>query len=172
MTTPTAWSVAERCRTGTARSLVTACLVTAWSCTRTIRSGRRACSARPSDSCVAGYAVDVVCLRDSGEPARESHHGVEIHRLDVQIDKRSLAFQFLSYLNFGLRAMVTIARLHHRRRYTSVQVHNLPDFLVFCAIVPKLQGVGVILDLHDLMPEFFRAGSRPRPAAAGASSGG
>jgi hypothetical protein len=34
-------------------------------------------------------------------------------------------------------------------------VHNLPDFLVFCTFLVKLRGVPVILDLHDLMPEFY-----------------
>jgi hypothetical protein len=36
-----------------------------------------------------------------------------------------------------------------------VQAHNLPDFLVFAALVPKLLGARLILDLHDLMPEFY-----------------
>jgi len=36
-----------------------------------------------------------------------------------------------------------------------VQVHNLPDFLVFSAIIPRLTGSRIILDLHDLMPEFY-----------------
>jgi glycosyltransferase involved in cell wall biosynthesis len=102
----------------------------------------------------AGYAVDVVCLRDTGERARERYRGVEIHRLNVQLDKRGLTRQFWSYVRFGMRAAARVAVLHHRHRYRSVQVHNLPDFLVFCALGPKLQRVPVILDLHDLMPEF------------------
>jgi glycosyltransferase involved in cell wall biosynthesis len=39
--------------------------------------------------------------------------------------------------------------------YDSIQVHNLPDFLVFCTYKQKKRGVPIILDLHDLMPEFF-----------------
>jgi glycosyltransferase involved in cell wall biosynthesis len=105
----------------------------------------------------AGYEVDVLCLRGDGEPARQRYRDVEVHRLPVAVDKRSLARQFLSYLRFLGRATVALTRLHRRRSYASVQVHNLPDFLVFCAIVPKLRGVPVILDLHDLMPEFFSA---------------
>ena len=46
--------------------------------------------------------------------------------------------------------------LHLRRRYGVVQTHNLPDF-VFAALGPKLLGARVILDLHDLMPEFYAA---------------
>ena len=32
-----------------------------------------------------------------------------------------------------------------------------PTFLVFAALVPKLSGARLILDLHDLMPEFYAA---------------
>jgi glycosyltransferase involved in cell wall biosynthesis len=103
----------------------------------------------------AGYAVDVICLRHDGEAARERVGGVDVHRLPVQVDKRSLRHQFVSYLRFFALASARLARQHARRPYRSVQVHNLPDFLVFCALVPKLQRVPVILDLHDLMPEFF-----------------
>jgi glycosyltransferase involved in cell wall biosynthesis len=35
-------------------------------------------------------------------------------------------------------------------------VHNMPDALVFSAIVPKLLGAKVILDLHDPMPELMQ----------------
>src|SRR2546425_11168806 len=33
----------------------------------------------------------------------------------------------------------------------------MPDFLVFTAVVPRLLGARVILDLHDPMPELFRS---------------
>jgi glycosyltransferase involved in cell wall biosynthesis len=76
-------------------------------------------------------------------------------RLPVEVDKRSLAHQLVSYLHFLARASVRLAQLHHQDAYRTVQVHNLPDFLVLSAVVPKARGVPVILDLHDLMPEFF-----------------
>jgi glycosyltransferase involved in cell wall biosynthesis len=112
----------------------------------------------------AGYAVDVICLRKPSESARERYRGVEIHRLPVRLNKAGLGRQFLSYLQFLALATVRLARLHTARRYDTVQVHNLPDFLVLCALVPKVQGVPVVLDLHDLMPEFFegRFGRRHR----------
>jgi glycosyltransferase involved in cell wall biosynthesis len=103
----------------------------------------------------AGYAVDVICLRERGERRRERHRGVEIHRLPVRVDKSRLWRQLLGYLHFFALAMVRLSRLHLRYRYSTVQVHNLPDFLVFCALAPKFQRVPIILDLHDLMPEFF-----------------
>ena len=103
----------------------------------------------------AGYEVDVICLRDEADPPRERYRGVEVRRLPMSIDKRSLVHQLLSYVVFTLRAGALLAKLHRRAPYSSIQAHNLPDFLVFCALIPKLRGTPVILDLHDLMPEFF-----------------
>jgi glycosyltransferase involved in cell wall biosynthesis len=61
------------------------------------------------------------------------------------------------YLLFLVLAFFKLSALHLRWRYPVVQVHNLPDLLVFAALVPKLWGARLILDLHDLMPEFYAA---------------
>jgi glycosyltransferase involved in cell wall biosynthesis len=103
----------------------------------------------------AGFEVDVVCLRRRGEPAVERSGAIEIHRLPMRLRKGTLITQFASYLEFFVLAFGRVSALQRRRPYDSLQVHNLPDFLVFCALVPKMRGVPVILDLHDLMPEFF-----------------
>lgn len=103
-----------------------------------------------------GYAVDVLCLRAPGEPARGEHDGVVVRRLSVRRHRnRGIAVQLLEYLAFFVAAATVVSVRHLRRPYDAVQVHNLPDFLVFCALVPKLTGAAVLLDLHDLMPEFF-----------------
>lgn len=102
----------------------------------------------------AGYEVDVVCLRRTGQVPLEEHRGVQVHRLPVALDKRSLPRQLGAYARFGMRAGAHLARLHRTRPYGSVQVHNLPDVLVLSALVPWLGGVPVVLDLHDLVPEF------------------
>ena len=116
----------------------------------------------------AGFEVDVICLREAGERPLERYRGVQIHRLPVRLEKRSLSRQLLSYVRFTLRAGARLTRLQLRLPYTTVQVHNLPDFLVFSAVAPKIRGVPVILDLHDLMPEFFagRFGSDARRSIA------
>ena len=105
-----------------------------------------------------GIDVDVLCLRGHGEPASERVDGVTVRRLPVGRHRgRGLAWQLVEYLAFFVLASAVLSALHLRRRYRTVQVHNLPDFLVFCALVPKLTGAGVLLDLHDLMPEFMAA---------------
>jgi glycosyltransferase involved in cell wall biosynthesis len=104
-----------------------------------------------------GYQVDVICLRHPNEPVEEVHNGVQVYRLPVKRVRGGFVIEMLNYLHFFLMAAFKLTILHWRRRYYSIQVHNLPDFLVFCTLIPKLQGVPVILDLHDLMPEFFMA---------------
>ncbi len=107
-----------------------------------------------------GLEVDVLCLRDAGrEPLFEVVHGANVYRLAATrtYGKVGLAKLLLEYLVFFFRAMLALMRLHPRRRYATVQVHNLPDFLIFSAWYPKLRGARLLLDLHDLMPEFFAA---------------
>jgi glycosyltransferase involved in cell wall biosynthesis len=50
-----------------------------------------------------------------------------------------------------------VAWLHLRRPYDVVLVHNMPDFLVFAALIPKLLGAKVILDVQDVTPELMAA---------------
>src|SRR4029079_10207906 len=56
------------------------------------------------------------------------------------------AFLFLVGALLGWRCL--------SRRYHLVHVHNMPDFLVFSSLIPKLFGARVLLDLHDPMPEL------------------
>ena len=119
---------------------------------------------REAEALVAhGYQVDVIALRGREEIAQEQYRGVHVYRLPLRIRKNSLIRQFLNYVYFLLLAAVKLAQFHGRHPYHTVQVHNLPDFLVFCALIPKIGGVPVILDLHDLMPEFY-AGRFPEHA--------
>jgi glycosyltransferase involved in cell wall biosynthesis len=106
----------------------------------------------------AGVKVDVVCLRKQGEPAREEQDGVSVFRLPVGRHRgQGMAVQLIEYLLFLVMATAVVTWRHSRASYAAVQVHNLPDILVLSAIVPKLTGAAVILDIHDLMPEFFQA---------------
>jgi glycosyltransferase involved in cell wall biosynthesis len=105
-----------------------------------------------------GFAVDVICAGEAGEPRRDHLDGITVYRIPVRRRRgMGLAAQLVEYLTFAAWATAMTALLDGRRRYDSIQVHNVPDFLVFSAVVPKLRGVPVILDLHDLMPEFFAA---------------
>ena len=114
---------------------------------------------REAESLVkAGRPVQVLGLRQEGGPATSEVEGVRVHQLDVQRHQGAgLGVYLREYLSFLARATLAAVRLHRRERFALVQVHSLPDFLVFAALPLRLVGVPVLLDLHEAMPEFFRS---------------
>lgn len=115
--------------------------------------------AREAEALVeSGREVDVFALRGPGTVEREVINGVNVQRIDVQRHQGAGLVRYVAeYLAFLVRSAWRLTRAHRGRRYGLVQVHTLPDFLVFAALPLRLRGVPVILDLHEAMPEFFRA---------------
>jgi glycosyltransferase involved in cell wall biosynthesis len=113
---------------------------------------RRAAEALASE----GMEVEVICLRAAPEePARETCHGVEITRVPLKRRRGGPVGYLFQYAAFITSAFLMLAGRSLRRRYALVHVHNMPDPLVFSALVPKLLGAKVVLDLHDPMPELM-----------------
>jgi glycosyltransferase involved in cell wall biosynthesis len=105
-----------------------------------------------------GYEVDVLCLRDEGEAGFETVNGINIYRFPVRRgSSRGLFARLREYLTFFFFVFFKFLALQPARHYQVVQAHNLPDFLIFSALIPKLMGARLILDIHDRMPEFFAA---------------
>jgi len=106
-----------------------------------------------------GDSVEVFALRRSPEtPKEEIIAGVKVFRIQDRFskDRQSKSADFLwPLLRFLAVSSWWLTRRHLRRRYQLVHVHNIPDFLVFAAWYPKLTGTKVILDIHDIVPEFF-----------------
>ena len=105
-----------------------------------------------------GDQVEVFALRASPEmPREEVLHGVKVIRVQDRFNKQEQSK--LSYLLRLLRFLVVsswhVSKRHWHRRYDFVHAHNLPDFVVFAAWLPRLTGASVILDVHDIVPEFF-----------------
>jgi glycosyltransferase involved in cell wall biosynthesis len=118
----------------------------------------------------AGRPVDVYALRREGDATTTTLDGVTVHRLDVQRHQGArLRTYLVEYLDFFARAAAALTQANARRHYALVQVHTLPDFLVFAALHFRLAGIPVVLDLHEAMPEFFRA-RFPRASSAPAQA--
>jgi len=104
----------------------------------------------------AGFEVDFLALRREGDPAVEMIRGVRvIHVNQRRYRGRGLFRYMLAYLNFFIRCFSKSAALSLRKSYVVVHVNNMPDFLVFSTLVPKLMGAKVLLDIHDPMPNTF-----------------
>ena len=112
---------------------------------------------RQSDALLdAGHEVDIVCLRQPGEPEEEVDGGQRIVRLPINRSFIGFAGHIAEYVAFTAMVAWRLAREHRVRRYDLVQVATVPDFLAFGALPEKLGGVPLLLDLHEDMPEFFR----------------
>jgi glycosyltransferase involved in cell wall biosynthesis len=106
----------------------------------------------------AGYDVDVIALGSPAERALERSGGVRIVRLPVQHVRGTNALRsFLEYAGFALRATVEVVRVHRRAAIDVVYVHAPPDFLIVTALVPRLLGSRIVLDIHDLSPHMLEA---------------
>ncbi len=103
-----------------------------------------------------GMHLEVICLKETDEePESESFNGVEITRIPLKRRRGGKLTYIIQYGSFVLLSGAILAVRACRRRYDLVHVHNMPDFLVFSALVPKMLGARVILDLHDPMPELM-----------------
>lgn len=103
-----------------------------------------------------GAQVDAITLYRPGQPRHEVINGVDVVRIqERQKNEKSKYQHFLKMLRFLFRSMVEVTRRHLSRRYDIIHVHSLPDFEVFAAFIAKLLGAKLILDIHDLSPEFY-----------------
>lgn len=103
----------------------------------------------------AGFAVDVIALRRPGQSRREAIRGVQVYRVQARYRGSSLLRYIGEYVRFFSLCALMSAALVVSKRYKVVHVHNMPDALVFSAVIPKLFGSKVILDIHDPMPETY-----------------
>jgi glycosyltransferase involved in cell wall biosynthesis len=108
--------------------------------------------------CQAGMEVDLLCLQQfPDEPRREQIKGVEVFRTALKKSRAGKLAYASQYIAFLLLGFLWLSRRRLTRHYDVVHVHNMPDFLVFCAAFAKALGARVVLDLHDPTAEVFMA---------------
>ena len=105
-----------------------------------------------------GDQVEVIALRRSSQlPKCELIKGVLVHRIQDRFGKDEgspWSYLWLVLRFFFASAKWLVINGRHRK-FDLVHVHNIPDFLIFSAWFPKLRGAPIILDIHDVVPEFF-----------------
>ena len=102
-----------------------------------------------------GYTVIIICSRGEGEPKTEHHPDLHIFRIPVSKKRKSIPSRLWEYLQFLFIAAMMVIYMMVKYRPSVFHVHTLPDFLVFACIVPRMFGKKVILDFHELFPEFM-----------------
>jgi len=104
-----------------------------------------------------GYLVDVYCLAREKSDRSVRENGVRIFRLPLQRKRGRSVNYLVRYGAFFLWTTALMSIQHLRRRYDVVFVHNLPNFLVFSATIPRIAGAKVVLEIHDPAPELLSA---------------
>ncbi len=103
-----------------------------------------------------GDEVDVIALGREGALGKETVHGVNVFRIQSRrSDSSSRTSYALGVVFFFFRSMFRITRTQVKDPYRLIHIHSVPDFLVFSAWLPRLLGAKIILDIHDLLPEFY-----------------
>lgn len=103
----------------------------------------------------AGCMVDVLGLHELKAKEFVDESGVRLFSIPVSWTRKNRITYLLEYgLSFLLLGFL-LTKLYFKNRYDVIHVHNMPDFLVFCAFIPKLLGAKIILDIHDPMPEVY-----------------
>jgi glycosyltransferase involved in cell wall biosynthesis len=101
-----------------------------------------------------GDRVDCVCLNDDAElPVGEGRIG--LHRAAAAKPRGGARAYLEGNARFLAGATRKVSALDRRRHFDLIEIHNMPDALVFAALRPKLRGVPIVLNFHDTFPELF-----------------
>jgi len=121
---------------------------------------------RSADALVRqGMEVEYICTADGKVPRQEKINGLEVFRVPIQ-HRRGGKFGYAwEYSAFTLASAAILAARSLRHRYDLIFINNMPDVLVASALLPKMLGAKVILDLHDPMPELMMTIFRKDPVS-------
>jgi glycosyltransferase involved in cell wall biosynthesis len=111
---------------------------------------------RKAEALVAsGYSVDVLALRPVGGQKQYRLNGVNVYTISLGKKRGSLVRYLYEYAAFFVWTFVRVPLLMRRRHYAVVDVNTLPDFLIFAPILARWMGASLILDMHEITPEFY-----------------
>jgi glycosyltransferase involved in cell wall biosynthesis len=100
-------------------------------------------------------SVDVICLPEEGYSFVETNERLRVYSIPVHHKIGSRMRYAFEYLYAFVLYFIRLSVLHIRNHYQVIHVHNMPDFLIFTALIPKIMGARLILDIHDPMPEVY-----------------
>jgi glycosyltransferase involved in cell wall biosynthesis len=103
-----------------------------------------------------GDQVDAIALAREGQPSFQLIKGVRVFQIQKRtIDETGPVSYLIKLLSFFFRSAWFLTVSHLREPYDIIHVHSVPDFEVFATLIPRLMGARVILDIHDIVPEFY-----------------
>jgi glycosyltransferase involved in cell wall biosynthesis len=101
-----------------------------------------------------GDEVHLVCLSEAGELS-VGGGSIRIHPVRRPKASGGPGAYIRGYGHFLAGALRRVTSLSLRSGFDVVEVHNMPDALTFTALLPKLQGTAIVLNVHDTFPELY-----------------
>jgi glycosyltransferase involved in cell wall biosynthesis len=104
-----------------------------------------------------GDLVDIIAYTTGDSPLNVTQlNGVNVYHVFKREPEGPSKWAYVwRLLRFLFAAVYQVLKLHRSVRYDVIHVHNPPDFMVLAAWWPKHTGAKVIIDIHDIVPEFF-----------------
>jgi len=103
----------------------------------------------------SGHEVDVFAIEQDGVKGSSDRGPIRVRLLPMRRRRAGLSRYVYEYGAFFCWALVQVTLFHARRRYRVVYVHNMPNFLVFAGLLPKIGRAKVVLDVHDPAAELM-----------------
>ncbi len=101
-----------------------------------------------------GHRVDIISLAAENGEKSSSHPNIRVFPLAFTRKRKERFAAISEWLRTTAAMTLKMTRLATHTRYDLIHVHNMPDFLVFAATLPKLRGAETILNIHDPTPEI------------------
>jgi Glycosyl transferase 4-like domain len=102
-----------------------------------------------------GDEVHLVCLGEQPRSMRVGAGWIHVHPVKGRKPIGGPGAYVREYSNFIARALARLTVLDLRHRFDVVQPHNMPDAVVAAALLPRLRGAPIVLDVHDTFPELY-----------------
>ncbi len=103
-----------------------------------------------------GDTVDVIGLSHPDREDKKEINGVNVYNIQKRKLNERTKFDYLFRTTlFLFQSFLFLTMRHIKNPYKLIHVHSVPDYEVFAAIVAKILGAKIILDIHDIVPEFY-----------------
>jgi glycosyltransferase involved in cell wall biosynthesis len=101
-----------------------------------------------------GDRVDCVCLNAEQE-IRVGSGQINLHQAAAEKPRGGARAYLSGNARFLAGAARKLSALDREEPFDLIEIHNMPDALVFAAWRPKLRGTPLVLNFHDTFPELF-----------------